>query len=82
MASSYQKSIYMVIFYVFLFLFLHQCELIVASRVVVMKFHQPMMPPSTNILSFNRYKKSEIVKDYSGPGHSPGMGHNDPPGAP
>lgn len=80
MASSYKRSIYMLLFHVYLFILLQQFELIAASRVVVMKFHQPK-PPSSNIFSFNRYKKYEIVKDY-GPGHSPGMGHQNPPGAP
>lgn len=90
MASSHEKSIYMLLSYVFLFLLLQQCELVVVASRVVVKFHPPPIvetinrhpykPSSSNIFSFNRYKKYEIVKDYSGPGHSPGMGHQNPPG--
>lgn len=81
MASPHHKFIFMLVLYIFLSLALQQFELADASR-----FSSFSPPPPVEIIhreiSFNSFNKYEI-KDTPTvtPGHSPGMGHDTPPGA-
>ncbi|KAM7490821.1 hypothetical protein LguiA_033742 [Lonicera macranthoides] len=63
-----------------------QIDLIEASQ--SLKFYRSTIdnrkpnPPSINRFTLNRYKKIEDAFRPTSPGHSPGVGHHDPPGAP
>ncbi|KAL3498076.1 hypothetical protein ACH5RR_040808 [Cinchona calisaya] len=74
-----------------IFLLLHHHFVIISSTRLTKMVHPPPAPahilsrpkpPSTDTISFNRYKKMEVQAFRpTSPGRSPGMGHDDPPGA-
>ncbi|GAA0162081.1 hypothetical protein LIER_18256 [Lithospermum erythrorhizon] len=94
MASKQTNHIaYGLTIYLSFLIFLQQFDLAVATRASKLLHPSPALhvpsclikvfdPPFTRSIAFNRYKKME-ADGYrpTNPGHSPGMGHEDPPGS-
>lgn len=83
---SYHKVICMFVLYIFLISVVLQQTLLADASRSLSRFPPPPSPPTTTTtdnLSFdvskNKYEKKDIPPVT--PGHSPGMGHDNPPGA-